>query len=105
MRKVTVLDVSDKEDPGLPPDLRFLKALVTVLTAVMIVGLIAVVALLVTRLSERPAPPVPAALALPDGAAPFAVTQAPGRWIVTTRDGRVLIFDGDGVLTGEVALD
>lgn len=89
----------------MPPELRFLKALVTVLTAVMIVGAIAVVALLVTRLSDRPGPPVPPALAMPDDVEPFAVTQAPGRWIVTTRDGRLLIFDGDGTLTNEVALD
>ena len=76
----------------------------TVLTAVMIAGVIAVVALLVTRLPGA-AVRVPDALALPDGADAHAVTQAPGYWIVTTTDGRALIFDAEGALRRELPLD
>lgn len=93
----------DIETPE-PANLRFLRVLVTVLTAVMIAGLIAVVALLVTRLPGA-AVRVPDALALPVGADPLAVTQMPSGWLVTTRDGRVLLFAPDGTFRREVALD
>ncbi len=76
----------------------------TVLTAVMIGGLIAVVALLVTRLpggSVRS----PEALAIPAGTEVFAVTQAPAYWLVTTTDNRLLIFSPDGALLSDLALD
>ena len=47
------------EDFELPPGLRFLRQLVTVLTVVMIVGVVLIAALLVIRLNQP-------ALALPD---------------------------------------
>ena len=84
-----------------PANLRVLRILVTVLTTVMIVGLLVVVTLLVQRL-RVPSVPVPEALALPEGATPQAVTQGPGWWAVVTTDGRILIFDGAGTLTDEV---
>jgi hypothetical protein len=104
MRKETT--VSDTDGPGdgpLPPDLRFLKGLVTVLTAVMIGGVIAVVALLVIRLPGA-AITVPAALALPEGAEARAVTQMPGAWLVVTEDGRLLLFGQDGAFRRAVPL-
>ena len=88
----------------MPPDLRFLKGLVTVLTAVMIGGLITVVALLVTRLPGG-AVAVPEELAMPAGTEVFAITQTPALWLVTTRDERLLVFERDGTLRREIALD
>ena len=76
----------------------------TVLTAVMIVGLIAVVTALVIRL-RTPEVTAPGALALPPGAVARAVTRTPDEWIVLTEDGRVLLFDAAGRPAGEVALD
>ncbi|MEM8821982.1 MAG: DUF6476 family protein [Pseudomonadota bacterium] len=96
--------MSDTEDPGLPPDLRFLKALVTVLTAVMIVGVITIVALLVIRLPSGE-PPLPPDFALPAGTEVHAVTQTPSRWLVTTADERVLVFSPDGSLLQTIPLN
>ena len=89
--------------PPEPPNLRFLRRLVTVLTAVMIGGLITLVALLVTRLPGA-AVRVPDALALPAGADALAVTQMPTGWLVTTTDGRVLLFAPDGAFLRDVPL-
>jgi hypothetical protein len=95
--------VSDTEGSGLPPELRFLKTLVTVLTAVMIGGVVAIVALLVIRLPDG-AVALPEELAVPAGVEVRAVTQAPSYWLVTTEDDRLLVFAPDGALTREIAL-
>jgi hypothetical protein len=87
------------EEPELPPSLRFLRRLVTVLTITMIVGVITVVGLLVTRMPRPIAGPVlPAALVLPDGAKATAVTMGTGWIAVVTTDNRILIFDTAGNL-------
>lgn len=80
--------------PDLPPDLRFIKRLVVVLTSVMIVGLIVLIGLLVTRLGMAPAPlSLPDQITLPEGAQPEAVTLA-SRWVVVmTREHEILLFD------------
>lgn len=83
----------------LPPELRFLKFLVTALAATMILGLITIVALLVIRLPkpDAPRPAVPETLHLPEGLAAEAVTMGRG-WIGVVASGaggeEVLIFDG-----------
>jgi len=87
-----------------PPNLRFLRRLVTVLTLVMIVGVLAIAILLVQRLRVPSVAP-PDALALPEGARPHAITQGPGWWAVVTTDGRILIFDADGTFRQEIAVD
>ena len=69
----------------------------------MIAGLITIVVLLVTRLPGA-AVRVPEALDMPEGATANAVTQAPGFWLVTTRDGRVLVFEPDGSFQREIAV-
>lgn len=81
----------------LPPQLRFLKTLVTVLAATMIAGVITIVALLVIRLNApAPLPLLPAAIHLPDGEKAEAVTFGPG-WIAVVSDaGRIHIFDQPG---------
>ena len=71
-----------------PANLRFLRRMVTVLTTIMIVGVVIVIGLLVTRLS-RDTPVLPDQIALPDGAKPVAFTQGAGWYAVVT----ILIFD------------
>jgi len=90
--------MSDPDDTtSLPPDLRFLKFLVTTLAGVMIVGLVAIVGLLVTRLgTSPPLPDLPASVILPEGASPAAVTFAQHWLVVVTQDGQILLFDRDG---------
>lgn len=88
---------SDDDTPKLPADLRFLKVLVTVLTAVMIVGLVTVVGLLVTRLTMAPPlPELPASVELPEGAVPEAVTFARDWLVVVTDSGEVLLYAPTG---------
>jgi Family of unknown function (DUF6476) len=80
---------------GLPPNLRFLKLLVTVLTATMICGLVIVIFLLVTRLPGVTSAPLvlPDQITLPTGAKPLAFTMGPG-WIAVVTDANdILIFD------------
>ena len=95
--------MSDTEpSETLPPSLRLLKWLVITLTLVMIGGVITTVGLLVTRFPK----PVtaPEALQLPAGAVPTAITQAQTYWVVVTEDDRMLFFNSDGSLRGEIDL-
>ena len=76
------------------------------LTITMIVGVITVVALLVTRMPngnvQRPV--VPVDLVLPAGAKAAAVTFGTGWTAVVTTDDRILVFDTKGVLSQEFAI-
>jgi hypothetical protein len=65
----------------------------------MIAGVIAIVALLVTRLQGGGALPLPESITLPDGAKAQAVTAGDDWYAVVTMDNRILIFDR---LTGEL---
>jgi len=88
---------SDDDTPKLPADLRFLKLLVTTLAAVMIVGLLAIIGLLVTRLgAPAPLPALPASVILPQGAQAAAVTFARTWLVVVTEDGTVLLYAPSG---------
>lgn len=79
----------------------------TVLTATMILGVLAIVTLLVIRL-QAPVPaalPLPEVIALPEGATALAVTQARDWYAVVTDDERILIFDRvTGTLRQEVVI-
>ncbi len=78
----------------------------TVLTGVMILGLITIIGLFVMRFSADSAKiAVPAELSLPAGTVPVAVTAGPGWHAVVTEDSRILIFGKDGALHQEVAVD
>ena len=79
-------------DPSL---LRYLKTLVTALTGVMIVGLVAVIYLLVIRLNAD-VPPLPSRIVLPEGVNAQAFTQGEGWFAVVTEDNRILIYGRDG---------
>lgn len=77
-----------------PPALRFLKLLVGTLAAVMIAGILAIVALLFLRLPGPPAPlELPAGFELPDGSRPEAVSFGSDWMIVVTRGGEILVYD------------
>jgi hypothetical protein len=78
-------------DPG---NLRFLRVLVTVLTTVMIGGLLAIIGLLVIRFTST-GPTLPETITLPDGARAEAFTVGRGWYGVVTTDDRILIFDRD----------
>lgn len=98
---------------GLPPSLRFLKGLVIVLTLTMIVGVITVVAVIVTRMphsfASAPAVPpltasLPEAITLPEGATAQAVTFGTGWVAVVTSDNRILIYSTAGELQQNIPL-
>jgi len=100
-----VMDMDDAPQPVQEPaNLKFLRRLVTVLTAVMIAGVLVIIALLVIRLSDRPAP-WPEEIALPAGTRAQAVTRGEGWLAVVTEDQRLLIFNaGTGALEQEIAI-
>jgi hypothetical protein len=98
-------DLSDPDLPPEPPNLRFLRRLVTVLTAVMIGGVIVITALLVMRFSAS-GPALPDTIALPDGARAAAFTQGTDWFAIVTTDDRILIYDRiTGVLRQSVTID
>ncbi len=80
----------------LPPGVRALQRLVTVLTVVMIAGFLVLIAALVMRLNAD-GPPLPEAVTLPDGASATAVTQGSDWLAVVVRDAggaeRILVYD------------
>ena len=90
------------DEPAIP-ELRFLKGLVTVLTATMILGVLAIVALLVTRLPAAPVP-LPETIELPDGAVVTAFTRGPDWWAVATEDS-ILVYDLGGTLAQTIAIE
>lgn len=90
-------------DPAELRGLKLLRVLVTILTATMIAGIVALVWLMYTRLpggatASPPPPALPAAIALPEGATAQAVTAGPGWWAVVTVSGDILLYGADGAL-------
>ena len=86
--------MDDIETPLEPANLRFLRRLVTVLTVIMIAGVVTVVALLVIRLNADPAPiPLPDQVTLPDGTTATAFTVGSDWFAVVTEADDILIFD------------
>lgn len=75
--------------------MRFLKALVTVLTAVMIIGMVVVVGLLITRLNGAQSLVLPDTLTLPEGARATAITTGPDWYAVVTDTNQILIYNAD----------
>ncbi|MFD2738433.1 DUF6476 family protein [Sulfitobacter aestuarii] len=93
------------ELPDEPANLRFLRRLVTVLTVVMICGVLVVIFLLVTRLRER-GPDLPDSITLPDGSEAVNFTIGAGWYGVITSDDEILIFDRlSGKLRQKVTID
>ena len=94
------------QTPPEPANLRFLRILVTVLTAVMIGGLITIVALLVIRFSGD-APVVPDNVTLPEGVEAEAFTLGADWYAVVTKGGaEILVFDrASGALRKRVPIE
>jgi len=92
-----------------PANLRFLRRLVTVLTVIMIAGVVTVVALLVIRLNADPAPlplPLPQKITLPDGTRATSFTIGSDWYGVVTQNDEILIYDQvTGVLRQRVVID
>lgn len=99
-------DPEDEVGPE-PANLRFLRRLVTVLTLVMIGGLVTVIALLVIRL-QTPAPRLPVlpeAIVLPAGVTPEAVTFGAG-WVAVVIGDTIAIYDAEtGALRQQVTVE
>lgn len=86
--------------------LRYLKGLVTVLTATMVLGLLSIVVLLVIRLQTPLMPAMPDAITLPNGTRATAFTQSATWYAVVTEDDRILIYDrSTGRLLQEVRVE
>ncbi|WP_135501572.1 DUF6476 family protein [Roseovarius aestuariivivens] len=79
-------------DPALVKYLRFL---VTTLSATMIIGLVVIIGLLVTRFSGTSAPAFPDRITLPDGTVPIAVTKGDGWYAIVTKSNEIMVFDAD----------
>ena len=95
---VTQMNPEPEAESPEPSNLRFLRRLVTVLTGVMIAGVLLIIALIVIRFNDTP-PPLPEIIELPDGTTATAFTQADGWFAVVTSDNRILIFDR---ITGQI---
>ena len=74
---------------------KYLRILVTVLTATMIIGFLVIVVLFVIRFSDAFGPELPDTITLPDGTAATAFTKGHDWYAVVTDDNRILIFDLD----------
>ncbi|WP_417257742.1 DUF6476 family protein [Celeribacter sp.] len=89
-------------DPAEAARLTFLRRLVTVLTAVMIGGLLVLIVLFVTRFPTAGPKAVsfdlPDAITLPEGAAPIAFTRG-SDWVAITTETEILIYDA---ATGDI---
>jgi hypothetical protein len=95
-------------DQGTPPELRFLKVLVTALAGTMILGLITMIFLFVTRLPDgsAPRPVLPEGITLPEGAKAEAVTMGRGWIAVVTEGDEILILDAEtGALRQRVRIE
>ncbi|UWQ05715.1 DUF6476 family protein [Aliiroseovarius crassostreae] len=92
-------------DTPIDGTVRFLKILVTTLTATTIIGLIVLITVIVMRFQQESVVPLPQELVLPQGAVAVAVTRGPGWFAVVTEDERILILEPDGrTIRREVAI-
>lgn len=98
---------NNPDNTGEPANLRFLRILVTILTASMIAGLVTIIVLIVIRVPnvirtvEDPVP-LPDSITLPDGTTAAAFTRGTDWYAIVTKDDRILIFDAE---SGEIRKD
>ena len=87
-----------------PPHLRFLRILVTVLTAVMIAGIVMILGLIWHRYNNARAP-LPEVIELPSGMTASAYTQGSDWYAVVTEGDQILIFNrATGKLRQEIQI-
>ncbi|WP_380054183.1 DUF6476 family protein [Falsihalocynthiibacter sp. SS001] len=95
------MDKAPETENELPANLKFLRVLVTILTATMIAGLVVVITLLVTRfpdqetLSGAKTSVFPNEITLPDGVNATAYTQGSDWFAIVTDQDQILIYDRD----------
>ena len=94
--------LDDAPDPATTATVRLVRALVLLLTATMVGGVITIVALLVIRLPDASVP-MPAEITLPDGTTPVAFTRGPD-WIAVATADAILIYDLRGALVQTVRI-
>lgn len=75
-----------------PANLKFLRRLVTVLTATMIGGVLIIISLIVMRFYDVP-PVLPDQINLPAGTSAVSFTQGPDWFAVVTDQNEILVFD------------
>ena len=93
--------ISDVE----PANIKFLRILVTILTTVMIVGLIIVITLLVIKLQPSKIQ-LPQNIILSKDTKVISYSQGIDWYAVTTSDNKILIFDGlTGKIRQEISID
>ena len=87
----------DDTELGLPPSLRYLKVLVTVLTAIMIFGVLTIIALLVIRLNDngRPILVHPELFDLPAGVGTVGYSVVNDYTVLIGDDGVIRVFSSD----------
>jgi len=86
------MDQAPDDDSTLPPPLRYLKRLVTVLTVVMVAGFLVLIAALVMSRNADPLP-LPDRITLPDGVSATSFTQGTDWFAVVTDNDQILIYD------------
>ena len=87
------------------PELAWLRRLVAGLAVVMGIGILAIAAILWLRLSEPPLPRLPETIRLPAGVDPVALTFARDWTVVVGASGELLLYDRDGTLRQQLAVD
>lgn len=98
--------MDDTPDQGELRGLRFLRRLVTLLTATMIVGLVVLIVLFVTRFPTTDRIPLPDSIELPDGSRAAAFTRGPDWYAVVTEANEILILDAEtGALRQRIAIE
>ena len=97
MRVEPDMDEPEEKPAALPPDLRFLRVLVTVLTAAMILGVITIVFLLVIRLNAETAPILvhPEMFEIPEGVGTIGFSVVNGQTIIIGDDAVIRVFDSE----------
>ncbi len=86
--------------------MKYLRVLVTMLTATMIIGFVVIVVLFVIRFSDAFGPELPDVITLPDGTEPVAFTQGSDWYAIVTDDDQILIYDRDsGILRQTIAIE
>ncbi len=90
-------DDNPEGDGPLPANLRYLRILVTVLTAVMILGVITIVGLLVIRLNDtaRPILVHPEVFDIPPGVGTVGYSVINGYTVIIGDDGVIRVFASD----------
>ena len=93
-----------ESQPVDPAMVKYLRLLVTILSATMIIGFIVITALFVIRFSDAFGPELPDQITLPNGTEAQAFTRAADWFAIVTTDNRILIYGLDGALMQEIAV-